>query len=138
MFHFLLNIPLLFLSSAVVRADDPPRTSLPGDSVWVMKYDDKLDGEVKPKPGSDVRWRISVRNDRLSGNLADSKESDPKDHRLSGEVVAGKTPLVHLRQDGPNGLTCYYTGKLVNDRIVGTWYDNRGSAGDFEMAVEKK
>ena len=104
-----------------------------------MKYDDKLDGEVHAKAGGDVRWRIAVRNDRIAGSLADLKDSDPKDHKLAGEVAAGKSPIVHLRQDGPGGLTCYYTGKLVaNDRVVGTWYDNRGAAGDFEMAVEKK
>jgi hypothetical protein len=117
------------------RAEPTP----PADAVWVMKYDDKLDGEVKAKPGGEVRWRVAARNDRLAGSLADLKEGDPKDHKLAGELAAGKTPIVHLRQDGPGGLTCYYTGKLLaNDRIAGTWYDNRGSSGDFEMTVEKK
>jgi hypothetical protein len=121
-----------------VRADDPAPL-LPAEAVWVMHYDDKLDGEVKAKPGSEVRWKLSARNDRVSGSLAGLKESDPTDHRLAGEVVAGKPPVVALRQDGPKGLVCYYTGKRVApDRIVGTWYDNRGASGDFEFTLEKK
>jgi len=118
-------------------ADDPPL--LPEEAVWVMRYDDKVDGEVKDKPGAEVRWKLSVRNDRVSGRLAELKESDPADHRIGGEIAAGKPPVVALRQDGPKGLVCYYAGKRVaDDRIVGTWYDNRGAAGDFELTVEKK
>jgi hypothetical protein len=53
--------------------------------------------------------------------------------------VEGKPSIVFLRQDGPKGLVCFYTGKLSEDgKITGTWFDNRGSSGDFEMAVEKK
>ena len=104
-----------------------------------MRYDDKVDGELHAKPGSEVRWKLSVRNDRISGSLADKKESDPTNHRLAGEIVAGNPPIVSLRQDGPKGLVCYYTGKrIAAERIVGTWYDNRGSSGDFEFIIEKK
>jgi hypothetical protein len=121
-----------------IRADDPPKPLLPGDAVWVMKYDDQLDGEVKAKPGGEVRWELTVRNDRISGRLAGLKKGEPSGHQLSGEVVGGSPPLVTVRQDGPKGLVCYYIGKrLAADRIVGTWYDNRGSAGDFEWVVEK-
>jgi hypothetical protein len=120
-------------------AVDPPAALLPGDAIWVMHYDDEVDGEVKPKPGAEVKWKLTVRNDRIAGSLAGLKESDPTDHRIAGEVVAGSPPIVSLRQDGPKGLVCYYTGKRVAaERIVGTWYDNRGSAGDFEFVVEKK
>jgi hypothetical protein len=104
-----------------------------------MHYDDKLDGEVKPKPGGEVKWRLSVRNDRITGSLDGRKEGDPTDHKLAGEVVTGNPPIVSLRQDGPKGLVCYYTGKRIDaERIVGTWYDNRGASGDFEFVVEKK
>ncbi len=66
-----------------------------------MRYDDKVDGEVQAKPGSEVRWKLSVRNDRISGSLADKKETDPTNHRLAGEIVAGNPPILTLRQDGP-------------------------------------
>ena len=86
-----------------------------------------------------MKWKFSVRNDRITGSLADKKDADPTNHHLAGEIVAGKPPIITLRQDGPKGLVCYYTGKrAAADRIVGTWYDNRGAAGDFEFIVEKK
>jgi hypothetical protein len=132
-------ITLVFCSAANLTpaADTPPL--LPAEAVWVMHYDDKLDGEVKPKPGGEVKWKLSVRNDRISGSLDGRKDADPTDHRLTGEVVTGNPPIVSIRQDGPKGLVCYYTGKRVDaERIVGTWYDNRGASGDFEFVVEKK
>ena len=136
----LLAIALLSVFCvALGRAEEPAKPALVSEGVWVMRYDDKLDGEVRAKPGGEVRWRLAVRNDRVAGSLAGLKDGDPTDHRLAGDVVAGRPPLVSARQDGPGGLTCYYTGRLVGaDRIVGTWYDNRGGSGDFEMTPEKK
>ncbi len=118
---------------------DPTTAHLPAEAVWVMRYDSELDGKVTGKPADAVRWAFAVRNDRVSGGLAGSKEGDPADHRISGEVAAGKPPIVSLRQDGPGGLVCYYTGRRVEAaRVVGTWFDNRGKSGDFEMVVEAK
>jgi len=120
-------------------ADDAPKAPLPAEAVWVMRYDAKLDGEVTGKPADAVRWRFAVRNDRVAGNLADHKPGDPADHRIAGEVALGSPPIVMLRQDGPRGLVCYYTGKRVDEgRVVGTWFDNRGKSGDFELVIEKK
>lgn len=126
-------------SLASTRAGaEPAPPLLPAESVWVMRYDDKVDGEVHAKPGGEVRWQISVRNDRVSGSLAGKKEADAANHHLCGEIAAGSPPIVSLRQDGPKGLVCYYVGKrTAADRIVGTWYDNRGGSGDFEFAIEK-
>jgi hypothetical protein len=127
----------LLLAPSVAVADEPPAPTLPAEAVWVLRYDGKVDGELKPKPGSEVRWRVSSRNGRVSGSLAGKKEGDPSDHKLSGEVAEGKPPVVSLRQDGPKGLVCYYAGTLSAGKVVGTWYDNRGGSGDFEMAAEK-
>jgi hypothetical protein len=103
-----------------------------------MRYDDKLDGEVTGKSADAVRWALTVRNDRISGSLAGLKAGDPSDHRIAGEIVAGKPAIIMLRQDGPRGLVCYYTGKRVEEgKVVGTWFDNRGKSGDFEMGIEK-
>jgi hypothetical protein len=128
----------LALLSTLLAADAPTAPLLPAEGVWVLRYDDKVDGELKAKPSSEVRWRLSVRNDRVAGSLDGIKPGDPSDHRMSGEVAAGKPPVVSLRQDGPKGLVCFYAGKLVApDRVVGTWYDNRGGSGDFEMTDAK-
>lgn len=130
-------VALVFMAPAF--ADDAPKPLLPAEAVWAMRYDAKLDGEVTGKPGDAVRWQFTVRNDRVAGNLADHKPGDPADHRIAGEVVPGSPPIIMLRQDGPKGLVCYYTGKRVEEgRVVGTWFDNRGKSGDFEMVIEKK
>jgi hypothetical protein len=130
-----IGVILLVLPSAA-RTENP-KPILPTEAVWSMRYDDKLDGEVTGKPADAVRWSFTVRNDRIAGSLAGLKPGDPSDHRIAGEVVAGKPPIVMLRQDGPRGLVCYYTGKLVEGKVVGTWFDNRGKSGDFEMVIVK-
>jgi hypothetical protein len=135
----LVRVAVLSLVALAARADDAPKPLLPAEAVWVMRYDAKLDGEVTGRPADAVRWAFAVRNDRVSGGLAGAKSGDPADHRVAGEVVAGSPPIILLRQDGPKGLVCYYTGKRVEGgRVVGTWFDNRGKAGDFEMVVEQK
>jgi hypothetical protein len=133
----LFAILLIRLETAVPQ--DDAKALMPHDAVWSMRYDSKLDGEVTGKPADAVRWALTVRNDRISGSLAGLKPGDPADHRVAGEIVAGKPPILLLRQDGPNGLVCYYTGRRVEEgKVIGTWFDNRGAAGDFEMTVEKK
>jgi hypothetical protein len=134
----LLSVAVLIQFSSAGAADEPMKHNLPAQSVGLMRYDDRLDGELKPKAGSDVRWRISVRNDRISGSLAELKDGDEKNHRLSGEIVLGKPCIVSIRQDGPNGLTCFYTGKIMPNGIYGVWIDNRGGSGDFVLVLEKE
>lgn len=133
------SLVVLALAAIPLKADEPPRPLLQAEAVWVMRYDAKLDGQVTGKAEDGVRWALAVRNDRISGSLADHKPGDSTDYRIAGEVVSGKPPIVMLRQDGPKGLVCYYTGQRVEEgRVVGTWFDNRGKAGDFEMVIEKK
>ncbi len=118
---------------------DAPKPLLPAAGIWVMHYDAKLDGEVTGKPADAVRWAFIVRNERISGSLAGLKAGDPSDHRIAGEIATGKPPIIMLRQDGPGGLVCYYTGKHIEEgKIIGTWFDNRGKSGDFEMTIEAK
>src|SRR3954451_21585649 len=95
------------------RADAAPKPLLPAEAVWVMRYDAKLDGVVTGQPADAVRWAFAVRNDRVSGGLAGLKAGAPSDPRIAGEVVPGGPPIVLLRQDGPKGLVCFYTGRRV-------------------------
>ena len=133
-----VGLLLAFALPVPALQDTAPTPLLPAEAVWVMRYDDQPDGDVKAKAGGGVRWALSVRNDRITGRLAGAKAADPANHQLAGEVVAGTPPLVSVRQDGPRGLVCYYVGRRVAaDRIVGTWYDNRGGAGDFEWTPER-
>jgi hypothetical protein len=121
------------------KADD--KSLLPADAVWELRYDFKVDGELKDVNETKPRWRIVVVNNRITGVLADAKEGDTNMHRLTGEVVGGETPVVFLRQDGqkPRGYVGFHTGLRVEEgRVVGTWYDTRGTSGDFELAIVKK
>ena len=137
-FAAFLAIALLF-SAQLSVADPVAKPLLPAEAVWVMRYDAELDGKVTGKVEDAVRWAFAVRNDRVSGSLAGLRAGDPTDHRLAGEIAPGSPPITTLRQDGPGSLVCYYTGKRIEpDRIVGTWFDNRGKSGDFEMVIEKK
>ena len=136
--YSLLSATLLMGICSKSIADDLAKPIMPSEATWVMKYDGSLDGEVKPKPGSEVRWRISVRNDKIAGSLADLKDDDLKNHRLGGEFVSGKPSIICIRQDGPNGLTCFYSSKLSPKGLFGTWFDNRGGSRDFVMSIEKK
>ena len=131
-------VAILIVRIPSAISHDEPSAPLLREAVWSMRYDSKLDGEVTGKPADAVRWALTVRNDRISGSLAGMKPGDPADHRVAGEIVAGKPPIMLLRQDGPNGLVCYYTGRRVEEsKVIGTWFDNRGSAGDFEMVLER-
>ena len=122
-----------------VLAQDAPKPLLVAEQTWVMHYDMKLDGKLDAASHGKVRWQIVVRNNRVSGMLADAKERGPNDHRLAGEIVAGKPPILFMRQDGPKGLVCFYSGKRVaEDKVAGTWFDNRGNSGDFELTIEPK
>jgi hypothetical protein len=109
--------------------------------VWELRYDFKVDGELKDENETKPRWRIAVVNNHITGVQAETKEGDTNIHRLTGEVVDGETPAVFLRQDGqqPKGYVSFHTGLRVDEgRIVGTWYDTRGKSGDFELTVVKK
>ena len=129
----------MLLVCSVALGDEPPKPLLAPAGIWIMRYDSKLDGKLDDNSHGEVRWKIAVRNNRISGGLAEAKEKDPSDHRLAGEIAVGKPPIAFMRQDGPRGLVCYYSGKLVaENRVAGTWFDNRGNSGDFELAVERK
>lgn len=135
----IIAISAMVLVCTVALGDEPPKPLLAQDGIWIMRYDSKLDGRLDDKSHGELRWKIAVRNNRISGGLAEAKEKDPSDHRLAGEIAAGKPPIVFMRQDGPKGLVCYYSGKLVaENRVAGTWFDNRGNSGDFNLGIERK
>ena len=135
LFAFILTV--VFADPAAKSAPDAPscprrRTGLCGTTIaWT----------VKSTPSLAVRCGGTCRCGTIALPAAwpAAKRMTRPAIISTGEVVAGTPPIVSLRQDGPKGLVCYYTGKrTAADRIVGTWYDNRGSSGDFEFTIEKK
>lgn len=105
---------------------------LPAEGAWKMRFDYRLDGELKDakdRGGAPLRLKV----DKGHITCRDGKFS------FTGEVVAGKVPIINLRQDGPDGFVSFYTGKLVKKgRIVGTWYNTIDRSGDFELVLQEK
>jgi hypothetical protein len=133
----LLFFGLMTVVSAQEKSD--AKSFLGADGEWKERYDVVLDGEVKGET-KEFRWKLSVRNLRITGIPAEFKEGDAgTDHRLSGEVVDGEVAVVSLRQDGPKGYVRFLNGKCSEKgRIVGTWYDTSGRSGDFEFVAQGK
>jgi hypothetical protein len=111
--------------------DDAPKQLLAADARWKMRFDFRLDGELKDAEETKSH-RLTVRNNRITGRTVEGDS-------LAGEIVDGEIPVVTLRQDGPEGFVCFYCGKRLKEgHIVGTWFNSRGQSGDFELVLEKK
>lgn len=125
-------------TNSVSQSPETPKPLLPQAGIWKMRYDGKVDGELSGKVSDDVQWKFAMRNNHVTGSLVGLKEGDASDHKIAGEVVEGKPAILFLRQDGPKGLVCFYSGKRLDDgRFTGTWFDNRGNSGDFELIEQK-
>jgi hypothetical protein len=121
-----LFLPVLQPTAA--HGQDISKALLPSNGVWKARFDGRLDGELKgAREVSPIR--ITVRNNRISWREGD--------HVFAGEISAGTTPLVTIRQDGPNGFVAVHSGKLVKEgHIVTTWFNNQGGSGDFELVLD--
>ncbi len=114
---------------------------LTSNAVWVFRHDTELSGGLGAH--GQAFWRLAVRSNRILGGPDAPRETAYENHHISGEIsgggAAGDTPVVSLRQEGPNGYVSLHVGRANDDgRIVGTWFDNRGMSGDFELVPEHK
>jgi hypothetical protein len=116
-----------------------PLPALPVEAVWRVRYDVVLDGEIRGDAGL-LNLRLTIHNKRVHGVPAATHKDDLwADHRVSGELTDGSVQVLFLRQDGPKNYTGYYTARRVNEgRFLGTWIDNQGSSGDFDMVQLKQ
>lgn len=132
---------VLALFRLPASAQQPGETLLPKHAVWNYKSDRMLDGKL----GADAAggpYQITVVNNRIT-----MRPTDPdwvNQVLFTGEIVPGiegKAPAVFLRQDNQDikGYVSFHSGQLVEKgRIVGTWFNNRGESGDFELVFEKE
>jgi hypothetical protein len=127
-------IPIL-----LARKGAEAKPLLPDNVVWLIRYDYVLDGVLRGEV-SESRWRFEVHDNHITGTPISDKEGNPEEqHRITGEVVDGRVPLLSLRQAGLTGYVCFTSGRRVGaERFAGTWYDNAGWAGDFEMMRDNK
>ena len=115
----------------------PPTAAL-SSGVWQVGFDHKLDGKVEA--GDSPLLVLDVVNGRLTGHYRERRAAGKENRSLfAGSVIAGTPPIVTLRQDDPLGYTAIYSGRLVSsDRVVGSYVDNRGFAGDWSLTLASK
>lgn len=113
--------------------------ALPTEATWTVRFDTVLDGEIVAQDGKigGLTLRLAVHNNRVTGvPLASAQYAD---HRITGELTPGAMDILFLRQDGPAHYVSYYTARRVGaGRFVGTWIDNRGGGGDFDLVQEQQ
>jgi hypothetical protein len=125
-------VPLL-----TVSGQPAGESLLPKHSIWKLRYDNTLDGKLENP--SETQVRFSVINNRVIGKSLD--QTWQAKTQYSGEIAFGKHALVVLRQDNDeNNYTCIWSGRFHDKgrRIVGTFHDNHGTSGDFEMIFERE
>ena len=124
------------LSLAQGQGQEPTQL-LPTHGIYKLEITPYVDGKPDLTKTSTHRFKISVINKRLSGtNTAAGWER--KGHMV-GEVVAGKTAIIFIRQDGtePKGAVAHYSGKMAKQGIIeGTLYDTEGFSGAFTLSLE--
>lgn len=125
----LLTVPLL----PDPAQSEEPATVIPPRTTWNLKLDRTLDGRLDSTDSHLLSLQSA--NDQLVGTYQDKGPTATGNHSvLTGRFIPGSPPLVSLRQDDALGYTALYTGRLVSeDRIVGSYVDNRGSSGDWSL-----
>jgi len=134
-------LAFLALDPFSVRAQPPEHSLLPRHAIWNYKCDRTVDGKL----GDDATggpYHVTVINNHIT-----MRPTDPDWENkvvLTGEIVPGiegKPPAFFLRQDNHDikGYVSFHNGQLVErGRIVGTWFNNRGESGDYELVFDKE
>jgi len=123
----LIALPLSFTTMVVVLLLCSVSYANELDGKWAWRLDKKLDGALSE---ADETTEVALR--AVGSNLIGVRDSNI----YSGEIVDGDTKLV-VFQEIREGYTAVHAGVLVSVggkwRIIGTWFDTKGDAGDFEM-----
>jgi len=125
------------VSQAQEKAEAP---RLPEDAKWDLKRDFKIDGKLED--AQDAVLQLKGKGNLLSGHFVDKKAlGEDNDSAFSGEVVTREKSLLILRQEHKDKDGTYvviHTGHLVGENHYrGTWHDNAGKSGDFELKGSK-
>jgi len=122
------------------------RVPSPVDAKWDLIRDFKIDGKLEETENNMLQ--LKTQGNRLVGHFLDKKAAGKVNESIfSGEVATREKPLLILRQDGKfhksfPGHELYvaiYTGHLVAaNHYRGTWHDNAGGSGEFELKVSKQ
>lgn len=130
------------LSSTTVRSQparaEAPR--LPDDARWVLHRDFKIDGKLAD--AQETHLQLKAKGNQLSGHYVDRKALGvANDTGYTAEIATREKPLIILRGEFKEADSTYvivHTGHLVGENHYrGTWHDNAGNCGDFELKVSK-
>src|SRR2546423_614741 len=129
---------LLFAAGRPLRAREEPKTPQSADAgvVWELKYDRELNGRLDGDTrGGDLKLTAKKNVITAAPSGGDLTRGD----KWSGLFIVGRVTLIQLREDGLNGYARVLSGKQVNHGpFLGTWHDNDGGSGDFELTLKKK
>lgn len=108
---------------------------LPERGIWEMEYDVVLDGRLEETRTHALV--LSTANVRIMGHyenhFADGQDNDSI---FTGSLLTGPVPIVTLQQDDRPHYTAFYSGRLVEPgRVVGSYADNHGHAGDWALTL---
>jgi hypothetical protein len=127
---------LITPSPAQDRAEAP---RLPEDAKWDLMRDFTSDGKLQDAQSTPVQ--LKGKGSQLSGHFVDKKAlGEDNDSTFTGEAVTREKSLIlrqeHKVKDGT--YVAIHVGHLVGENHYrGTWYDNAGGSGDFELKVIK-
>lgn len=113
---------------------------LPEDAKWLLHRDFKIDGKLED--AQETRLHLKGKGNQLSGYYVDKKALGVvNETAYTLEVVTREKPLLILRGEHKDTESTYviiHAGHLVGENHYrGTWHDNAGNAGDFELKVSK-
>ncbi|MEQ8785340.1 MAG: hypothetical protein RIC55_03540 [Pirellulaceae bacterium] len=115
-----------------IAVDLPP--AFPESAVWKAELDSKLDGQLEATTSQTLV--LDSASGRIIGRPRDRGRERAEHSLFTGQVIVGSPPVVSLRQDEQSGYTAVYSGRLVaKGRIVGSYVDNQGAAGDWSLTL---
>ena len=133
------KVPKTWKVAAPVQ-DKAPR--LPEASKWDLTRDYKIDGKLEDNQNiQQTPLTLLVQGNQLSGHYLDRKAGGENNNStFSGEIVTREKSLLILRQEGKKDGTyvVIHTGHQIGENHYrGTWHDNSGQSGDFELKIAK-
>jgi hypothetical protein len=106
---------------------------------WNLIRDFNIDGKIEEAECTVLQ--LSAKGNELSGHFADKKALESDNGSIfSGEVVTREKSLLILKQSlsSNGGYVLIHTGLQVGaNHYRGTWHDNGGKSGDFELKLKK-
>lgn len=138
-YRFFLVIVLMFGFSqslwSVGKEQDAVASFPSGSSLWVLTWDDQVDGTMDAREKV-CQVRFVLRRGELNGRFEGPVLGHHRDASFLGAPIEGAEPILLLRQIEEN-YTCVYQLQLLEPgRYFGVWHDTHGGKGDIELRLD--